>query len=357
MLLNIIIFIIVLGVLILFHEFGHFIAAKRAGVRVLEFGFGFPPRIFGKKVGDTIYSINAIPLGGFVQLYGEGGDHKTESDSYIHKSIGSRFWIMVMGVVMNFVLAWILLSICFGLGMSPISGDASKYKGATVDSKVIVTDVVKGSPAENAGLKPGAQIEKIDNQIILSADDLQNYTKTRPNQQTLVTYKQDSQQLSKEIKLSDKNNQGVLGVMIYNDQKVTFPWWQAPFVALVETGKLIWTVLKAFVLIIVNLVAKQQVPADSAGPVGIFKYTSQAVSLGIVVLLQFVALLSINLGILNIFPFPALDGGKLLFLGIEKIRKGKKVKPQVENTVHLIGFAILIALVILITIRDIKRFY
>lgn len=354
--LTIIVFIAVLSVIVFVHEFGHFIMARRAGVKVEEFGFGFPPRIKGWKRGDTVYSINWIPIGGFVRLKGEAGEHADEKDSFAGKKVWPRFLIIVAGVVMNMVLAIILFTIGLLSGIPHQAEDLPT--GAKVrDAQIAIAQVLEGSPADSAQLAPGDIILSINDQTFTSTEEIQNYLSDFENQTVTVKSRRFSEERTEELipQILPDTDQVGMGVALFSVGTVSYPWYLAPVHATELTFQLTWAIIKAFGSIIKNLVVSGSLGIELAGPVGIAVLSGQAASLGLGYLLQFTAILSINLAIINILPLPALDGGRLLFLIIEKIRR-RPVSRRLENIVHQIGFALLLVLVVLVTYRDIVRF-
>jgi len=352
MIITILIFLAVLSLIIFVHELGHFLAARRAGVKVEEFAFGFPPRIFAIKKGETTYAINAIPIGGYVKLYDEIGKNPDDPHSFAGKSIAARFWVIVAGVAMNFVLAIVLLSVGFMIGMPPLVSEPTAYT-KEVKSNILILSVESGSPAAQLGLSYGDRILLVNNQPISSVDNFRNFTREHRGQEIELTFQHSGQTETKKITLQDKE-EGALGVAIVEEAKVQLPIYRAIYAGAVETGKTIYYVILAFGRLIKDLIIHAKVSGEIAGPVGIYTLTGESVRLGFIYLLQFVVLLTINLGIINILPFPALDGGRLVFIVLEKLR-GKKIAFQVENAIHLVGFALLIVLIILITYRDIIR--
>lgn len=355
--LTIIVFILILGVLIFAHEFGHFIYAKRLGIKVLEFGFGFPPKIFGKKYKGTIYSINAIPLGGFVKIYGEEGEGVEKKDSFASRSVWQRFQILAAGVFFNILLAILILSIYFWLGGPTIVSPPTDYTNSSkVTFDTIVWQTDQDSPAQKAGLEQGDVFVAINGQKVSDFSVVSDIVKKNPNQTINLEVTRQKENKNFTILIADKNGQGFLGVQaIENYTRAFYPWWKVPYIAVVETAKIIWIIITFLFMYLKNLFIKAEVPKDLAGPVGIFILTREAVKLGFAEILRFTALLSINLAIINILPLPALDGGRILFLIIEKLR-GKKVTPKIENLVHTIGFAALIVLILLITYQDVLKF-
>src|SRR4030042_5042869 len=359
---TIIIFIIILAILIFVHELGHFIAAKRSGVKVEEFGFGFPPRLFGVKKGETTYSLNLIPLGGFVKIYGEQGEGKGEENSFISKSIARRTLIISAGVLMNFALAAFLLGVGYKIGLPTVIEDG--INNASIrDSKVQITNIAVGSPAENAGLKIGDVVKTIklpadDGRQIVEVEDVQNFVDEHKGQEVVLQIERGKDVLEARA-LARENppaGEGPLGIALAQTGVVSYSFFKSFTQGVADTVNLTVLIIVALAGILYKLVVGMPVGDIVTGPVGIYSITSQAAELGFVYLLQLTVLLSINLGIINILPFPALDGGRLLFLGIEKI-KGKPVSPKVENFVHTLGFVLLIFLMVLVTYRDLTKLF
>lgn len=375
MLLTIITFILVLSVLVFAHELGHFMMARKFGVKAEEFGFGFPPRAFGfykneagkwkfiwgvKEVTDspgTIYSLNWLPLGGFVKIKGENGENETAPDSFAGKPIWQRAFMLSAGVVMNIVLAMILISIGFMAGL-PQSLDNSLSAGARVsDRKIQVVEVLKNTPAEAAGLKIGDTIISVDNNNFLSYGELQNYVNANIGKSLAYKIKRGNDLTEVKIvpQIMPETKKGGVGIAIAETGIVSYPWYLAVWEGIKTALFLTWAIIVAFYELLKGLIMGQGVTADLSGPVGIASLTGQVARMGFIYLIQFTALLSINLAVINFFPFPALDGGRVLFLIIEKI-KGAPIKREVEGAIHNIGFALLLLLVLVVTFRDIARF-
>jgi len=348
-LLTIIAFIIILGLLVFVHEFGHFITAKLSGIKVEEFGFGFPPKIFSIKRGETEYSVNWIPMGGFVRMLGEEEASKNPR-SFGMQSVAKRILIIISGVLMNLVLAVIILTIGFSIGMTPIVTDPSTIKG-TQTPEIIIASINGSSPAEKVGLTSG--------DIILGfskIEDFQKFTQANLGKEVTVKIRHDYKNEDKKVTLSD-NKEAPLGVALVEATKVKLSVWGSFKLAFLETGrtiKAIFVFLYGFFHDLFTGHAKEATEGV-AGPVGMFTITKQAVRLGMAYVLQFAALLSINLAAMNILPFPALDGGRLVFIVAEGIRGKKVLKMELENLIHWVGFFILIALIVLITYHDIIR--
>lgn len=346
MLISILIFLVVLSVLVLVHELGHFIMARRAGVWVEEFGFGLPPRIIGKKFGQTVYSINLLPFGGFVRLHGEnyGEGVAKPRKSFLGKSKRARISIVIAGVVMNFLLALVCFSIVYLT--SGIPKDTHQIK---------VVDISQDSPTVTPGLLVGDVIVGADGKSFTDTNNFINYVDGKKGQK--VKLQTENRTLTATPRENPPQGEGPLGIIISTTEIYYPPVWQRPFYGIFYGFKdaLFWgrTIAVGLWSLIAGLFAGH-VPQGVSGPVGIYAITVEAARSGIITLINFVGILSVNLAILNIIPFPALDGGRLLFIGIEAAI-GKKVLPKVETTIHSVGMAILLFLILLITIGDVRH--
>lgn len=377
MLVTLIVFVAILALLVLAHEAGHFVAARKSGIKVDEFGFGLPPRIFGAHVSGrrwrwiwgnreltdtekqtgTVYSLNLIPLGGFVKIKGENGEMANEPDSFGAKKIWQRAIVLVAGVSMNFILAALLLGVGFIVGIPQSLDDV--HRGAIIkDAKIEVMSVLSGSPAEQAGVAPGDEIVKADELSVKKVSDLQNYVDGKQGQAVKFTFQRDEEIVTKEIIPSKMaiTNRGGVGVALLESGIVSYPWYWAFIYGFFAAGIFVWEILRTLWFLLAGLFHGQGGLAENlSGPVGIAVLTGRVARLGFSHLMQFAALLSINLAILNILPFPALDGGRVLFLIIEKLR-GRPLQRRVEEWAHTAGFALLMLLVIFVTYKDVARF-
>jgi regulator of sigma E protease len=373
MIITLLTFFIVLGVLVFVHELGHFFVARKFGVRAEEFGFGFPPRAFGiyksvdgkwknvfggKEVADaadTIYSVNWLPLGGFVKIKGEDGNN-TDPDSFASKNILKRTLILSAGVSMNIVLAMVLIS--FGLIIGMPQSLENLGNGAKVsDQKIQIVQILPDSPASSAGLTVGDVIENIDGKSFTKYDDLQNYVAEKNGKPLKYQIKRANQEKDFTItpKTMKETGKGGIGVAIAETGMVRYPWYLAVWEGVKTTIFLTWAIIVAFYDLFKNLFMGHGISSDIAGPVGIAALSGQVARMGLSYVIQFTALLSVNLAIINFLPFPALDGGRVLFLVIEKI-KGSPVKRELEAMIHNIGFGLLMVLVLLVTFRDIAKY-
>jgi regulator of sigma E protease len=357
-LITIIVFIAILGLLVFVHELGHFVAAKRSGMKVEEFGFGFPPRVFGIKKGETVYSINLIPLGGFVKIVGENGD-TTDPQAFGNKPAWKRFIVLVAGVTMNVVLAWLLISLALGIGWPTlINDDGTVPDNAKVKNvSVGIIGVAKDSPAEAAGLKIEDYILKINSEPVDSVVELQELTRANAGKPTVYTISRGNDTFEKTItpRANPPEGQGALGIEPGSIGEVVYPWFRAPIKGAVVTFNLIVLTLSAFWTLISQAVQGGNVGEALSGPIGIAVLTRDMTQMGFIYLLRFTALISINLAIINIMPFPALDGGRVLFLAIEKIRR-KKMNAHAEAWANTAGFLALILLMIVVTVKDVSKY-
>jgi regulator of sigma E protease len=390
----------VFGICVLVHEFGHFITAKWAGIRVEEFGLGFPPRIVGFRKRDqggweviwfssrrneednydsqkqtpfsgtsggistrgsgvsnhTIYSLNFLPIGGFVRMPGENGDindaeGRYDPQSFAAKSAGKRIIVLVAGVTMNVILAMILFTIAYTLGEPT--------------NPAIIGQVVPGSPAAVAGLRPGDTIVSANNHPVQLFSDLQtivgNATATdNGNHATVpialqIRHTGSSQIVSTTVNAREHPPQGqgamgIAGKIVF----VSSPFWEAPYKGVQHT----FSVTGDFINLIAQMISGKVKP-QVAGPVGIVGITGQVASsvpdLGWWPILSLTAILSLNLAIVNILPFPALDGGRVVLVLIELLRGGKRLKPEREGIINFVGMAILLTLMVVITVSDVMH--
>jgi regulator of sigma E protease len=368
--LTLVIALLSLVALMIIHEFGHFIIAKKFGVRVDEFGIGYPPRIFGKKIGETIYSINWLPLGAFVRIYGEEGG-VDDYRSFTGLAIWKRVLIIIGGVVAFWIASIIIFSVMFMIGTDLPIGDQD-VAGVT-NTRVAIVNVMSGSTAETAGLKMGDVILEAQSNKYESANsgseiieiekikDFQDFTKSHAGEEIILTIQREKETIN--IPLSPKVNppegQGAVGVGLQRMATLIekYPWYQAPVQGLIYTWQTTTLTLNGLYAILIGPFIGKEAPvgAEFAGPLGITIFLANAASYGLGFFLYLIGTISVCIAIFNLFPIPALDGGKLVFLLIEKI-KGKPVSVKIEQNITMICFVLLIALSIFITIKfDIPR--
>jgi len=349
---TILIFILTLSILVLIHELGHFLLAKKLGVLVEEFGIGLPPRLLGIKIKETIYSINLLPFGGFVKLYGEDDDEKIKknliSKAYSYKKNWEKFLIVVAGVLGNFFLGWLIFSYLFTQGVPvPIN-------------KVKVEKVATNSPAAISQLKAGDYIKGIsfNNKIypINSAPQLVSLTKKFAGKKIVLIIERNKKELKKEIipRPNPPKGEGPLGIVITSFEEKKYPWYQAPFYGLIDAFKITGRIVEELLKTLFSFLTLKKTAVEVAGPIGIAVYAEKIIKFGKNAYLEFLALLSLNLAVVNLLPFPALDGGRLALIVYESLTR-KKVKKEIETQLNLIGFVILISLAIVISINDIIK--
>lgn len=373
MLLTLLIAFFSLIVLMIIHEFGHFVIAKKFGVKVEEFGIGYPPRIFGKQVGETIYSVNLIPLGAFVKIKGEEGG-VDDYRSFSNLAIWKRILICLGGVIAFWLAAIIIFSVALGIGASVPIGDQDI--SVVKDTSIKIVAVQKNSPAQLAGLEPGDKIMNIypvkSSQIEASSEagqfnrvnkiaDFQKFVTDNAGKQISLTINRAGETINVNLmpRVSYPEGQGPTGVVLERTANIIekYPWYQAPIQGTIYTGKITWEALKGIYGFFASLFAGNGVPpgAELAGPVGITIFISRAADYGAGFFLYFMGSLTVLLAIFNLFPIPALDGGKLLFLIIEKII-GKPVPVKWEQGITVLFFFLLITMSIFVTIKfDIPR--
>lgn len=361
MFLTIVVALISLIILIILHELGHFIVAKKFGVKVEEFGLGYPPRLFGKKFGETLYSINLLPFGGFVKIYGqeEAIDHPR---SFSTRPIWQRAFIILGGVVSFWIIAAILLSIVMAIGVPTMIEDEENHN--LVNPKVQITAVAPNSPAEKAELKVGDIIRELkfqDEQLkIDKVDQVLKFTQAHKGEEVILTIQRGKETFDVSLtpRVSHPENEGPMGIALTRTALKSYPWYQAPVEGIIATGNLTLIVVRGWWMVIKSLFQGEGVPpgVEVRGVVGIFELFIQVGALGISYFLQFIAVISISLALINVLPIPALDGGWLLFLGIEKLKK-RPLSPKIIKEISLVFFFLLIALMIWVTIKDIVRFF
>ena len=358
MILDIAIFVIVLAVLVLAHELGHFLAARHNGVRVDEFGFGFPPRLFGFKYGETLYSFNLFPIGGFVRSFGEDDSEALDSRSFASKNIRQKAVMLLGGVFFNIVLAYFIFSFLVGIGM-PADAEDPMWGSAVLDPKLTAIEIIAGSAAQKAGLKTGDIILSLEygkeaKIYPLSVSDMQRFTREYAGKNINMEIERGSQKLVLNALLADGSGEGAyLGAASAVIGTARAPWYLAPFAGLQITLNVLTRTIYGFFFIFKLLFSGNSVAGFVSGPVGIFSIIAGTFDFGWKFLVSLIAVISVNLAVINLIPFPALDGGRLLFLALEGLR-GKPVSRKIGGLAHAFGFAILIMLMAIITYLDVK---
>lgn len=372
---TILIFLLVLSLLIFVHELGHFIAAKRSGVRVFEFALGFPPTLYKRTIRGTQYLLNALPFGGYVRLLGENGEddvpeeHKegdaAGGDNFSKKSPLVKTYILSAGVAMNMLLAWLLFSICLMFGYPTVTADLLESDQKYVRSESsIITYVVPDSPAEKAGLKASDTLISISDTLgsknIETASDLGSFIQESEQGAFTLSVTRGGEELSIDVETSlaieGSEDSKAIGVVSSDVSLVRYP----PHIALYEGAA--WTIhattqtIAGLSGLVFDAVRGQGDFSDVSGPIGIVGLVGDAYSIGILYLLAFTAIISINLAIINLLPIPALDGGRILFVWIEAI-KGSPITTKTQLIANGIGFALLILLMLVITVNDVRNIF
>jgi regulator of sigma E protease len=369
---SIIIFILVLIALIVVHEFGHFIVAKLSGMRVDEFGIGYPPRAFTyAKKGETIYTVNWLPFGGFVKIYGEDGDEEPGRDTkraFANRPRILQSLVLFAGIGMNLLFAWILLSITLGMGTPQALSVEEAAK--TPDAVLTVADVLPGSPAALAGLKPADAITEAHfGSESFTSYEPQVFTdfvaKDTAGEPITLTVRRPDGDGTKTLTLtavpktgtiSGEPTRAALGVSIAPVGTLKVVWYKAP----IDGALLTWGVTKEVGIGLIKFFGSIfTLSADLSqvsGPIGIAGAVGNASQQGIAALLSITALISVNLALINLLPLPALDGGRILFVIIEAITR-RRIKPLIANIVNTAGFALLVLLMLVVTAHDVFKIF
>jgi regulator of sigma E protease len=361
----ILIFVVVLALLILFHELGHFIFAKMAKMRVDEFGIGFPPRILSKQIGETKYSLNAIPFGGFVKILGENPE-EGDTDERRFSAKGKHLQILVLagGVLFNLLLAWVLLIAGFTMGM-PVSA-TGEYQDRATDQRMLIVSVLSNSPAQEAGLVVGDEIlmletggQRIEGEN-LTPESFTNSIALGGGEDVTILFKRDGPDVNHSAVIKptyDINpDRPIIGVTADQIGLVKLSIFEAIYKAFKMTFVVFGAVIAGLFSLIINAFSGGADLSQITGPVGIVGFIGDASALGFVYLLSFTAFISINLAVINLIPFPALDGGRILFVIIEAI-KGSPISSKVANSLNVIGFLLLMLLMIVVTYNDIIKLF
>src|SRR3989338_6471783 len=384
--LTVLLFLGILSLLVFVHEWGHFTTAKKCGMKVYEFGFGFPPRAIGwykdpvtkrlvrvvgkvknslkETVGggervqefpSTLYSINWLPLGGFVKIKGESGEARGEKDSFVGRPVWQRLLVLVAGVFMNFILAAALLSVGLMIGLpADFSGGIDERAIIVEPPSVLVQHVLDGSPAEQAGFQLGDTVLEIDDVSILNASQMIAYVRDHNETPLTVLVERDGVLSTKEVTPADLDQSGErrLGVVLADAGVIRYPWYHALWRGIAAAFFGAVNIIVAFFYLIKNLIIGEGLAFDVYGPVGIAVLVGQSARLGFHYLLNVTAMISFSLAVINFLPIPALDGGRALFVILEKIFR-RPVSMKHEQLAHTIGFLLLLGLIVIVTVRDV----
>ena len=366
---NFVLFIIVLGALIFVHELGHFLVAKKCGMRVDEFGLGFPPRVFGKKIGETTYSINWIPFGGFVKIFGENPPDSSDTEhlavgeerSFNKKNRGLQAAVLVAGVSFNIIFAWLVISASF---VSGFPAPVGYYQDLPVENpRLVLTQVLTNSPASQAGLRAGDAIVSVaanDDSALpdLTADSVSDFMNQYKGKEILINYERGNEKGEARVVpiVGLVSDRAAIGVGLDLIGTVKLPFFRALWESAKTTGVLLVEITKGLGKFFYKVFIFQADFSEVAGPIGIAGLVGAAASLGFANLLGFVAFISLNLAVINLLPLPALDGGRLLFVAIETIRR-RPLNPKIVNYLNGIGFVLLLLLMLVITYKDVIKLF
>ncbi|MFO0970838.1 MAG: site-2 protease family protein [Candidatus Saccharimonadales bacterium] len=345
--------------LVVVHEYGHLIAAKKGGVEVEEFGIGFPPRakVLTKKNG-TEYTLNWLPLGGFVKLKGEH-DAATEKGSFGAASLPRKAWILAAGVLMNWVAAAVIFTIVALIGMPQLIDNQFKIASdaRTMRQEVFAGYIEPNSPAEKNGIQQGDRILSLNNVDVKSGQQLRSITKAEAGKSIAVTFSHSGHTQTKQVTLRNDPEKGNFGVAP-GEQTLIRSTWSAPIVGVGTTAQFTWATLEGLGGAVGNLFAGRASEAGQAvtGPVGIVVVLKDLAKHGLVFVLFLIGVISVSLAVMNVLPIPALDGGRLFVLALFRLLK-KPLSKELEEKIHGTGMLVLLALAAVITVVDIKRFF
>lgn len=345
---DILIFVIALSILVLVHEFGHYFAARITKVKVEEFGLGLPPRMIGKKIGETMWSLNWLPIGGFCKLYGEDGDKKG-GRAFNNKNPWQKALIVLGGVLMNLVLAVVIFTTVYAVMGIPQETDRVKIIG-----------VADNTPAQEVGLEVDDWVKKVGEVEIKDQNKLiEEMGKYKGGKVEVLVEKSNGEEKSYELEVRENppKGEGATGIVISSTEMVKVPWYQfykgigAGFEEAYFWGKIIFSGVTQMI----GSLFMGEVPKDVSGPIGMFEATSSIRNnQGFLAVIHFFGIVSVNLAIVNILPFPALDGGRIIFVIYEMIFR-KRANEKFEVVVNNIGMLILLTLLVLITVGDVSR--
>ena len=326
--------VVIFGFLIFFHELGHFAVAKKVGIGVYEFAIGFGPKIISWKSGETDYSLRAFPLGGFVRLVGEDPEEADVEGSFQQQSVFKRFAVIAAGPIMNFILAILLFSLIYFAFMGVPS--------------TIIGAIEPGEPAQQVGLQEGDRITAVAGESVQGWNELTALIHAHPEQEISIEFEREGTVQSVQVvpQLEPETGQGRIGIGTQSRMFALLP-------SLIMGVEYTFWLLGFFITSIVQMISGTIAP-DVVGPVGIISLVGEVARTGITDLLSLAAIISLNLGFINLLPVPALDGSRLMFLLLEGVR-GRPIDPKKESFVHFIGFTLLILLMLVITFNDVSR--
>ncbi len=327
--------IIIFGLLIFVHELGHFIVARLTGIRVLEFAIGFGKELIGWEKGDTRYTLRIFPLGGFCKMLGEDAEDAVTEGSFQEKPVLHRLAVIGAGSFMNFILAALLFALLYFF-----------FLGVPQAGTTEIGKIIEGGPAEQAGIQPGDTVVAINDVETNKWEDVVSIINTPPEREIELTLLREGAYVTTSVVPRDDNGRGLIGIAPAMKKHAFF---SSIFLGFSYTWYLIQLIFVSLFQMITGTI-----PADVAGPVGIVAVVGEVMQEGLSNLISLAAIISVNLGIINLLPIPALDGSRMVFLVLEGIR-GKPVDPQKEGFIHFIGFTLLILLMIFVAFQDISR--
>lgn len=363
---TVLLFLAVLFVLILVHEWGHYIVAKKTDMQVDEFGIGFPPKLLSKQVGETEYTLNALPIGGFVRILGENAEDialgetpDVDPRSFVAKSKWAQAAVLIAGVTMNVIFAWFLYVLVFMIGV-PTSVDEAV---ASETAQLVITQVLPDSPAEQAGIPVGAVVTGLVHEnasvTALTPSAFQTFTQTHVEQSLQLTYRQNDVDFLTSVTpttglIEARPEQPAVGISLGLVETVRQPFGTALRQATETTGATLIAITLGLGTLLADTFVGRADFTQIAGPVGIAGMVGDAAAFGLTSLLLFTAVISLNLAVINLLPFPALDGGRLVMVGIEAVTR-RPINPKWVLRLNGFGFLLLIALMLAVTYNDILR--
>lgn len=353
MITTILIFLLVLVVLILVHEAGHAIIARLAGCRVDEFGIFFPPRIASKKIGETEFSLNVLPLGGFVKIAGEDGGEANDPRSFAVQPSWKKITILLAGVVMNFALAAVLFSIIVSVGIP-----ASVTSGLPLeDTAVYVVGTEDTESLRTAEIQEGDILIEVEGETVTNSKEAVESIRSFSGTSLSLVVLRNEERHDLTISFDEPKPEGEpVGINIAELGIYRAPWYRAPVEGTIQATRVAVFTAQAFGNMIGNLFTRGEVPEDLMGPIGIASLVGIVGRQGVLPLMNLIAIISVNLALINILPIPALDGGRVLFVLLESVGI-RRLHGNPERLAHTIGFIIVIGLILLITIQDISRIF
>jgi len=351
------IFISFIGLLVI-HETGHFLAARKFGVKVEEFGIFLPPKIYGKKIGETLYSINLLPFGAFVRIFGQ--DSRTQEEgSFNSKPIWQRAIILFAGVFAFWLIAFLIYTIIFAVGVDQnISDNMEGFN----NPKVQITGIAPGSPAEDSEIMIGDTVYSLtynsETIEVNKVSEVQEFILNNKGNEITLGIKRGDENLEKTVtpRVEYPENEGSVGVGLIRTAIVKYPLWQAPLYGIKASIETPIEIIKGWGYVISSAFKKESSNVSVVGPIGVVRMMNEAASFGLNYFLQFIAMIAIYLALFNLLPIPSLDGGRLFFLLIEKI-KGGPIKEKIEQGITAVFFLLLIGMFFVIMFKDIVALF